>query len=88
MRKYDRPERARILARTIASDLLLYNRALVEQGIKDDNLFDVLADKIADSKSEYKRRVTDEIFEQYNLFELALVDKLLRMLATVPSKAW
>ncbi|MCD6498867.1 MAG: hypothetical protein J7M25_11290 [Deltaproteobacteria bacterium] len=88
MRKYDRPERARILARTIASDILLYNRAMVEQGVKDDNLFDVLADKITDSKSEYKRRVTDEIFEQYNLFELALVDKLLRALATVPSDIW
>ena len=42
----DRPERARQLARAIASDLSLYNEEKIIAGIKDDNLFEVMAEEI------------------------------------------
>ncbi len=88
MRKYDRPERARILARTIASDILLYNRARVEQAIKNDNLFEALAEEIEEGRKDFQSKVTDEIYQNYNLFERALVDKILMAMATVDSPIW
>ena len=88
MRKYDRPERARIRARTIASDILLYNRAKVEQAIKNDNLFEALAEEIEEGRKDYQASVTPEIYENYNLYERALVDKILMAMATVDSPIW
>ena len=88
MHKYDKPERARIFARTIASDILLYNRAKVEEAIKNDNVFEALEAEIEEGRAEYARKVTPEILEKYNLFERALVDKLLLAMGHVDSDIW
>jgi hypothetical protein len=88
MLKYDKPRRARILARTIASDMVLYNRELIEEAIKNDNLFEALQDQIEEGRAHYKSRVTPEIFEGYNLYERALVDKLLVSMGYVESEIW
>ena len=39
-------DKARRLARTIVSDIALYNRDEIRKGIVNDNLFDVLAEEI------------------------------------------
>lgn len=88
MLKYDKPERARILARTIASDLVLYNRQRIEEGIRDDAVFEVLADEIEEGRALYESRVTTEIYQNYNLYEKALVDKLLKSLAYIKADIW
>lgn len=88
MLKYDKPERARILARTIASDLVLYNRQRIEEGIKNDNVFEVLAEEIEEGRALYESRVTPEIYQKHNLYERALVDKLLKSLSYVKSEIW
>ena len=88
MLKYDKPRRARNLARTIASDILLYNRDEVEEAIRNDNFFEALEEKIDEGREHYKSRVTPEILQNHNLYDRALVDKLLVAMAYVDSDIW
>ncbi|MBU1241012.1 hypothetical protein KJ865_14960, partial [Myxococcota bacterium] len=39
-RKYDKPERARRYAKTIASDIKLYNMKALEKALMEDNVFE------------------------------------------------
>jgi hypothetical protein len=83
----DQPDRARRLARAIASDVTLYNEAKIAQGIQNDNLFEVLGGEIEEGLKLFKSRVTPEVF-QMGLYEHALVDVLLRSKGHVKSKIW
>lgn len=83
----DKADRARQLARAIASDLSLYNEQKIVQGIENDSLFDTLADEIKDGRELFKSRVTEEIFKM-NLFDRALVDVLIKGKAHLKSKMW
>lgn len=83
----DKPERARQLARVIASDLSLYHEKKIIEGVERDTLFEVLRDEIEEGRALYKSRVTAEIF-QLGLYDRALVDMLLRPRANVRSKIW
>ena len=82
------PEKARRLARAIVSDVNLYNAEKVQEGIENDNLFEVLEDELEEGRELYKSRVAPEIFEQYNFFELAIVDMLFRFSGKYQSKIW
>ncbi|HVY37459.1 MAG TPA: hypothetical protein VHM31_05970, partial [Polyangia bacterium] len=59
----DKPERARQLARVIASDLSLYHEKKIVEGVERDTLFEVLRDEIEEGRALYKSRVTPEIFQ-------------------------
>lgn len=83
----DKPERARQLARVIASDLSLYHEKKIIEGVEKDTLFEVLRDEIEEGRNLYKSRVTPEIF-QLGLYDRALVDMLLKPRAHVRSKIW
>jgi hypothetical protein len=83
----DKPERARQLARVIASDISAYNEKKIVEGIERDNLFEVLHDQIEEGRSHYRSRVTPEIFGMGD-FDRALVDALLRSRGHVRSKIW
>jgi hypothetical protein len=83
----DRPERARQLARAIASDLTLYHEQKIVQGIENDNLFDVMAEEIAEGEQLFKSRVTPDIFAM-NIYYRALVDVMLKSKAHVKSAIW
>ena len=83
----DKPERARQLARAIASDLTLYHEAKILDGLERDALFDVMRDEIEEGRTLYKSRVTPEIFA-LNLYERALVDVMLKSKAHVKSRIW
>ena len=83
----DRPERARQLARAIASDLSLYHEKKLIEGIEKDTLFDVMRDEINEGRALYKSRVTPEIF-QLGHYDRALVDMLLKSRAHVRSRIW
>jgi subtilase family serine protease len=88
MLKYDKPRRASNLARTIASDIWLYNKEATKQAIKDDNLFEALEERIEEGRAHYKSRVTEEICENHNFYERALVDKLMIPVGDVDSDIW
>lgn len=83
----DNPQRARQLARAIASDLTLYHEAKILEGITNDTLFDVMADEIEEGRQLFKSRVTPEIFGQ-NIYDRAIVDVLIKSKGHVKSKIW
>lgn len=83
----DRPERARQLARAIASDLSLYHEKKLIEGIEKDSLFDVMRDEIDEGRALYKSRVTPEIFSM-GIYDRALVDMLMKSRAHVRSRIW
>jgi hypothetical protein len=83
----DKPERARQLARVIASDLSLYHEKKIVEGVEKDTLFEVLHDEIEEGRALFKSRVTPEIFE-LGLYDRALVDMLLKPRGHVRSKIW
>jgi len=53
-REYDE---ARRLARLILSDIIIYHAGKVEQGIRDNNFFDVLREEIEEGRQYYDSRV-------------------------------
>ena len=87
MAKYDNPDRARMLARAIASDLMLYNEERLTKAIQNDAVFEELAEEIQEGRQLFKTRVTDDIFE-LNLYERAIVDVMIKSKGHVKSKIW
>lgn len=83
----DKPERARQLARVIASDVALYHQKKIVEGVEKDTLFDVLRDEIEEGRALFKSRVTPEIFDM-GIYDRALVDKLLQPHGNIRSKIW
>jgi hypothetical protein len=83
----DKPERARQLARAIASDLTLYHDAKILAGIEKDTLFDVMRDEIEEGRALFKSRVTPEIYA-LNQYERALVDVMLKSKGHIKSRIW
>ena len=83
----DNDERAKRLARAVASDIAIYNEEKIIQGLMNDNLFEILKEEIDKQRELYRKRVTPEIFAK-NYFDLALVDVLLKSKAHIKCKAW
>ena len=83
----DKPQRARQLARAIASDLTLYHEAKILDGIQNDTLFKVMEEEIEEGRELFKSRVTPEIYEQ-NIYDRAVVDVLVKSKGHVKSKIW
>ncbi len=83
----DKPDRARQLARAIASDLTLYHEAKILEGLERDTLFDVMRDEIEEGRTLYKGRVTPEIYA-LNIYDRALVDVMLKSKAHIKSRVW
>ena len=83
----DKPDRARQLARAIASDLTLYNEKTIVAGIENDNLFDVMREQIEEGRALFKTRVAADIFEQ-GIYDRAIVDVLIKSKGHLKSKIW
>lgn len=80
-------EAARRLARAIASDLSLYNEDKIVDGIKNDNLFEVLAEEIEEGRALFKRRVAAHLYPR-NCYDRALVDLLIKVKGHIKCKLW
>ena len=83
----DNPQRARQLARAIASDLTLYHEAKILDGITNDTLFDVMKEEIEEGRALFKSRVTPDIFGQ-NIYDRAIVDVLIKSKGHLKSRIW
>ncbi len=83
----DNPQRARQLARAIASDLTLYHEAKILDGITNDTLFDVMKEEIEEGRALFKSRVTPDIFSQ-NIYDRAIVDVLIKSKGHLKSRIW
>lgn len=83
----DKPDRARQLARAIASDLTLYHEKEIIDGIENDTLFAVMQSHIEEGRALFKTRVVPELFDQ-NIYDRAVVDVMLKSKGHVKSRIW
>jgi spore germination protein GerM len=83
----DNPENARRLARAIVSDVALYNREKVEEGIRNDSIFEVLADELEEGRQHFMSRVVPELVAA-NIYEIAIVDVLIKRSGKIESSIW
>ena len=88
MRLIKNPDEARRLARTILSDIVLYNQAKVKEGIEKDSLFDVLTEELAEGKKYYESMVDEDIRQATNFFSEAVVDVLVKQGGKIKSEIW
>jgi hypothetical protein len=88
MRLIKKPDEARRLARTILSDILLYNQAKVKEGIEQDSLFDVLTEELAEGRKYYETMVDEELRRENNFFNEAVVDVLIKQGGKIKSEIW
>lgn len=82
------PDVARRIARAVVSDIALYNSKKVEEGVRNDTLFELLKEEIEEGQGYYLSRVDPEIAKNTNYFNQALVDVLLKPTGRIPSKIW
>jgi hypothetical protein len=83
----DNEQRAQQLARAIASDIQLYNKAKIEEGLMNDTFFDVLAEEITEGRDLFRSRVTPELFRK-NFYDRAIVDRVIKTMAHLQTKVW
>lgn len=83
----ENPEHAKRLARAIISDVAIYNREKVEQGIKNDSIFDLLEVELDEGRQHFISRVSSEVAAS-NIFDLAIVDVLIKRAGKIDSPIW
>jgi hypothetical protein len=83
----ENPDLARRAARAIVSDVAIYNREKVEEGIKNDSIFDVMAAEIEEGRVHFNERVAPEIAAS-NIYDIAVVDVLIKRAGKIESDIW
>jgi len=83
----DNPAQANRLARAILSDVALYNKEKVEEGIKNDSIFDLLTEELEEGRQHFLSRVTPEVASS-NIYEIAVVDVLIKRAGKIKSSIW
>ncbi len=84
----DNPNLAFRLARAIVSDIALYNQEKVRDGIKNDSLFDLLKDELAEGREHFYGRVAPDLKERDHLFDRAIVDVMIKQAGKIESPIW
>jgi len=87
MNLIDNPDQARRLARAIVSDVAIYNREKVEEGIKNDSIFEILSEQLEEGREHFRSRVAPELACS-NIYELAVVDVLIKRAGKIESSIW
>jgi hypothetical protein len=65
---------AKRFARLLVTEIRLYEGSKIEQGLKNDNLYEVLFDRIEEARKTYNKRIMNSEFEVF--FDEALVEVL------------
>ncbi|MDF1581391.1 MAG: hypothetical protein P1P74_11540 [Desulfuromonadales bacterium] len=84
----DNPKLAFRLARAIISDIALYNQEKVKDGIKNDNIFDALAEELQEGREHFYGRVDPALTERDQLFDRAIVDVMIKQAGKIESPIW
>lgn len=87
MNVIDNSEQARRLARAIISDIAIYNKEKVESGIKNDDIFETLQEQLEEGRQHFFSRVAAELKPE-QIFDLAVVDVLLKRAGKIESSIW
>ncbi len=62
------------LARAIASDISIYYGEKIQTGLENDNLFTVLKEELEEGYNLFRKRTSNEIVENTNTLEKAIID--------------
>ena len=87
MNLIDNPDQAKRLARAILSDVAMYNKEKVENGIKNDNIFDVLKEELEEGRQHFLSRVSTDVNPEL-VYEIAVVDVLIKRAGKIESSIW
>jgi hypothetical protein len=87
MSTIDNPDLAKRLARAILSDVAMYNPEKVENGIKNDNIFDVLKEELEEGRQHFLSRVSPDV-EADTIYDIAVVDVLIKRAGKIESSIW
>lgn len=87
-RLVENPDLAFRLARAIVSDIALYNQDKVAEGIKNDNIFEVLAEELLEGREHFQSRVSPELPNREHLFDRAIVDVMIKQAGKIESVIW
>jgi hypothetical protein len=83
----EKPDLAKRLARAILSDVALYNPEKVENGIKNDNIFDVLKEELEEGRQHFYSRVSPDLNVD-GIYDIAVVDVLIKRAGKIESSIW
>ena len=83
----DNPDLAKRLARAILSDVAMYNPEKVENGIKNDNIFEVLNEELEEGRQHFFSRVSPELSREA-IYDIAVVDVLIKRAGKIESSIW
>jgi len=87
-RLVDNPDLAFRLARAIVSDIALYNQDKVKEGIKNDSIFEVLADELQEGREHFHTRVAPDLPNRDHLYDRAIVDVMIKQAGKIESSIW
>jgi len=87
-RLVNNPELAFRLARAIVSDIALYNQDKVQEGIKNDSIFDLLSEELAEGREHFCNRVSSDIPDRDHLYNRAIVDVMIKQAGVIESPIW
>jgi hypothetical protein len=87
MNLIENPDQARRLARAILSDVAIYNKEKLEEGIKNDTVFEVLKDELEEGRQHFASRVASPLVLS-NIYDLAIVDVLIKRAGKIASPIW
>lgn len=87
MNMIDNPDQAKRLARAILSDVAMYNKEKVENGIKNDNIFDILNEELEEGRQHFLSRVSSDLNPDV-IYEIAVVDVLIKRAGKIESSIW
>lgn len=87
-RLVENPDLAFRLARAIISDIALYNQDKVKDGIKNDNIFEVLDEELKEGREHFYTRVAETVGDRDHLFDRAIVDVLIKQAGKIESPIW
>ena len=87
-RLVDNPDLAFRLARAIVSDIALYNQEKVKEGIKNDSIFEVLADELQEGRDHFHTRVSPALANRDHHYDRAIVDVMIKQAGKIESSIW
>ena len=76
------------LARTIMSDIALYNQDKIRRSIKNDSLFVDMADQLEEGRKLYDARVAPDLPGRWIPYNRAIVDVLVKRFGDIDSDIW
>jgi hypothetical protein len=87
MNVIENPDQAKRLARAILSDVAIYNREKLEEGIKNDTVFDILKDELEEGRQHFVSRVAPHLASS-NIYDIAVVDVFIKRAGKIESAIW